>query len=41
MIISVLEECNWNRNRAAAVLGINRTTLYNKMKKFDISFNRP
>ncbi|HPN57463.1 MAG TPA: helix-turn-helix domain-containing protein, partial [Candidatus Omnitrophota bacterium] len=40
-IISVLEECNWNRNRAAAVLGINRTTLYNKMKKFDISFNKP
>ena len=40
MILSVLEECNWNRNRAAAVLGINRTTLYNKMKKFDISFNK-
>ncbi|MFA5260182.1 MAG: sigma-54 dependent transcriptional regulator [Candidatus Omnitrophota bacterium] len=41
MILSVLEECSWNRNRAAAVLGINRTTLYNKMKKFDISFNKP
>lgn len=39
MIISILDECNWNRNRAAAALGINRTTLYNKMKKFNISFN--
>ncbi len=40
MILSVLEECSWNRNRAAAVLGINRTTLYNKMKKYNISFNK-
>ena len=40
MILSVLEECSWNRNRAAAVLGINRTTLYNKMKKFNIAFNK-
>ncbi len=39
-ILSVLEECNWNRNKAAAALGINRTTLYNKMKKFDIFFDR-
>ncbi|MCK5014295.1 MAG: sigma-54-dependent Fis family transcriptional regulator [Candidatus Omnitrophica bacterium] len=35
-IISVLDDCNWNRNRAAEVLGVNRTTLYNKMKKYDI-----
>jgi len=35
-IISVLNDCNWNRNKAAAALGINRTTLYNKMKKYDI-----
>ena len=35
-IITVLQECNWNRNKAAAVLGVNRTTLYNKMKKYDI-----
>ncbi|MCK4883134.1 MAG: sigma 54-interacting transcriptional regulator, partial [Candidatus Omnitrophica bacterium] len=35
-IIAVLDDCNWNRNRAAEVLGVNRTTLYNKMKKYDI-----
>ncbi len=39
-IISVLNEYNWNRNKAAAALGINRTTLYNKMKKYDITENR-
>ncbi len=41
LILAVLNECNWNRNRAAARLGINRTTLYNKMKKHNISFMRP
>ena len=41
LIISVLKESNWNRNRAAALLGINRTTLYNKMKKYSISFDKP
>ena len=41
MIVSVLKDCQWNRNRAAAALGINRTTLYNKMKKYHISFNKP
>ncbi len=41
LILSVLHECNWNRNKAAAVLGINRTTLYNKMKKYNISFVKP
>ena len=40
MIISVLNECNWNRNKAAASLGVNRTTLYNKMKKYHIPFKR-
>lgn len=35
-IVSILRECGWNRNKAAAALGINRTTLYNKMKKYDI-----
>ncbi|MBN1870061.1 MAG: sigma-54-dependent Fis family transcriptional regulator [Candidatus Omnitrophica bacterium] len=38
-IISVLNDCNWNRNRAAEVLGVNRTTLYNKMKKYNIFGN--
>ncbi|MFT5387365.1 MAG: two-component system response regulator HydG, partial [Candidatus Omnitrophota bacterium] len=36
-IINVLKGCQWNRNKAASVLGINRTTLYNKMKKYNIS----
>jgi len=35
-IISVLDDCNWNRNKAAAALRVNRTTLYNKMKKYNI-----
>lgn len=37
MIISILNEHSWNRNKAASALGINRTTLYNKMKKYNIS----
>jgi len=41
LLVSVLDECHWNRNKAAAALGINRTTLYNKMKKFRISFKKP
>lgn len=36
-IISVLNLCQWNRNRAAEMLGVNRTTLYNKMKKYKIT----
>ncbi len=35
-IVSTLKNCNWNRNKAAASLGVNRTTLYNKMKKYNI-----
>jgi len=38
MILAALEKCSWNRNKAAADLGINRTTLYNKMKKYQIPF---
>jgi DNA-binding NtrC family response regulator len=41
LIITILNECGWNRNKAAAALGINRTTLYNKMKKYNISFQKP
>ncbi|HOW36357.1 MAG TPA: sigma-54 dependent transcriptional regulator [Candidatus Omnitrophota bacterium] len=40
LILATLEESNWNRNAAAAALGINRTTLYNKMKKYGISFKK-
>ena len=39
-IISVLKDHNWNRIKAAKALGVNRTTLYNKMKKYNISFER-
>lgn len=38
-IIAILEDCRWNRNKAAEVLGVNRTTLYNKMKKYNIVGN--
>ena len=40
LIIQALEEQDWNRNQAAAALGVNRTTLYNKMKKYKIPFKK-
>ena len=36
IIIKTLEEVSWNRKKAAQLLNINRTTLYNKMKKYDL-----
>ncbi|MBI4358213.1 MAG: sigma-54-dependent Fis family transcriptional regulator [Candidatus Omnitrophica bacterium] len=33
IIVRALEQAGWNRKKAAAVLKINRTTLYNKMKQ--------
>ncbi|MEW5766204.1 MAG: sigma-54 dependent transcriptional regulator [bacterium] len=36
IILNVLKRTNWNRKRAAQVLGINRSTLYNKMRKFGL-----
>ena len=36
IILNVLKECSGNRSKAAVKLGINRTTLYNKMKKYGI-----
>ena len=38
LIISTLKDNNWNRSKVAAALGVNRTTLYNKMKKYNILF---
>lgn len=35
-IMKVLHECNNNRQRTAAVLGISRMTLYNKMHKYGL-----
>ena len=36
-IVKVLERVDWNQTRAAKILGIHRTTLQSKMKKFNIS----
>ncbi|HDP99470.1 MAG TPA: sigma-54-dependent Fis family transcriptional regulator [bacterium] len=36
-IVRVLHKTNWQISRAAEILKIDRTTLYNKMKKYDIS----
>ena len=36
MILRTLKECHWNRKKAAALLGVNRTTLYNKMRKYNL-----
>ncbi len=38
LIIDALEQNGWNRQATSRMLGINRTTLYKKMKKYDISF---
>ncbi len=40
IIIEALEQNGWNRQNTAKMLGINRTTLYKKMKKFDIEFEK-
>ena len=36
IILNVLNGNNWNRNETAEMLGINRTTLYKKMKKLGL-----
>ncbi|MEO1984426.1 MAG: sigma-54 dependent transcriptional regulator [Fuerstiella sp.] len=38
LIVQALESNGWNRQNTAKSLGINRTTLYKKMKKYDIDF---
>jgi len=35
-ILKVLKEVGWNKKKAALKLGVNRTTLYNKLRKYDI-----
>ena len=40
IIIDVLQTCDWNRNLTAETLGINRTTLYKKMKRLGIDDSR-
>ena len=36
MILRVLKQCNYNKSKAAKMLNIDRKTLYNKMKTFNI-----
>jgi transcriptional regulator with PAS, ATPase and Fis domain len=36
-ILKVLEDCNQNRKRAAKLLGMDRTTLYRKLKRHGLS----
>jgi two-component system response regulator HydG len=40
LIIEALETHGWNRQETSDSLGINRTTLYKKMKKYGISFEK-
>ena len=40
IILEALEVNGWNRQETARMLGINRTTLYKKMKKFDITYEK-
>jgi DNA-binding NtrC family response regulator len=35
-ITEILKETSWRMTKASKVLGINRTTLYNKIKHYDI-----
>ncbi|NLY02671.1 MAG: sigma-54-dependent Fis family transcriptional regulator [Rhodopirellula sp.] len=41
IILDVLEANNWNRQATAAALGINRTTLYKKMKRLGFDDRTP
>jgi transcriptional regulator with PAS, ATPase and Fis domain len=40
LIVDALEAHGWNRQQTADSLGINRTTLYKKMKKHDIRYEK-
>jgi two-component system response regulator AtoC len=35
-ILQVMKDVRWNKKKAARKLGVNRTTLYNKLKKYDL-----
>jgi two-component system response regulator HydG len=41
LIIQALQAFHWNRQETAQVLGINRTTLYKKMRKYGILIDEP
>ena len=38
-ILNVLEETKGNISKAADILGVRRMTLYNKLKKYDLTVN--
>ena len=35
-ILRIMKEVGWNKKRAAGKLGVNRTTLYNKLRKYSL-----
>ncbi len=35
-ILQIMKEVGWNKKKAANKLGVNRTTLYNKLKKYNL-----
>ena len=41
IIVQALQAFNWNRQETAKVLDINRTTLYKKMKKYNLLIDEP
>ena len=40
IIVQALEKCGGDRSRTAKILGIPRSTLYYKLKKFDINIKK-
>ena len=36
LVAKVLDDTQWNISRAASILGINRTTLYNKIRLYEL-----
>lgn len=39
-ISKILDETNWNISKSSAILGIDRSTLYNKIKRYDLIDSR-